>query len=239
MGRRFLHFSGLRAKRTRPLTVDIMIEIGAPALYAKLLRQRRILRMLGYGSISALTAAVAVWALPNLQGAGLLACVAAAAVGLSHNEFISVKKAQAGIQAEEVAARSIRQAPLFCAAFGMVLDRGDCDAIAIGPQLAVIEVKHGRGTISIRKGRLFINDRAFKGDPVRQSHGQASALRRICGQTADTVVCVTGMQNAPFEVNGTWLCGAKDLPAVLTRLPHRLTQMQAATLVGKLRAENP
>ncbi len=238
-GRRFLHFRGLRAQRHQSLTVDGMIEIGAPALYAKHLRQRHVLLTLGYGAASVLTAALALWLLPRLAPFGLSACLSAAAFAMARNEFIAVKKAQAGITAEVAAAKALRRTPLFATAFGAVLEYGDCDAIAIGPQLAVVEVKHGRGSLSVRKGSLFINNRPFKGDPVRQSHGQAASLRRRFGQSADTVVCVTGMQNAPFQLDGTWLCSADDLPGVIARLPNRLSHLQAASLVGELNAKNP
>jgi Holliday junction resolvase-like predicted endonuclease len=150
------------------------------------------------------------------------------------DSWIKVRKNQAGIAAEDLAAKHLRRSGVHAVAFGAVLSHGDCDAIAVGPQLVVVEVKHGHGRVRLENGTLRDDRRALRKDPLAQATGQAAALRKLSGVRVDAVVCVTGMTNPPFQAKNTTVCSAKDLPAVVKALPVRLSPEQAAQVVQKL-----
>lgn len=218
-----------------------MIEIGVPGAYVRSIRARHLRNTMA-ASTFVLCSAIAALVLlsrtrltPALFAAGIALCGSA----IARTEWIAVRRAQSGLRAEEHAAASLRSSGVTVLVFGATLGRGDCDAIAIGPQLVAVEVKHGRGEVRGTAGGLSVGGRALRKNPLRQVGSQAAAVRRRCGIYTDAVVCITGMTNQPFSAGGVWVCSSQDLPSVIHRLPGRVTRFQAATIAGGLAAGEP
>lgn len=117
---------------------------------------------------------------------------------------------------------------------------GDADHVVVMQRagqgvVAVIETKAGGGeVVSDGQGGLFSgrNRRRIPGNPVRQVARQARGVQRRTGVAAHGVVCVPGMATAPFIEQNVVVCGAVDLPGVLS---SRLSQRpMPADLVEKL-----
>jgi hypothetical protein len=216
-----------------------MTVIGVPAQYAKRLRRENVAKAVASGAGSLVAVAAAPWASSFAGGVGVVIALAAAGAGVyvCQQARVAIAKNTAGIKAETAAARSLRGTSFDLVAYGALVGSGDCDVIVAGPQLAVVEVKHGRGVVRVESGRLRDDRKRFSRDPVRQATSQASAVGKLAGAFADAVVCVTGMTNRPFLCGNTIVCSAADLPGVLATLPRRLSQLQAASLAGQLRAQ--
>jgi Holliday junction resolvase-like predicted endonuclease len=218
-----------------------MIERGVPGAYVRSIRARHLRNTLLASLIALCAAGVALALLSQTRLTSALVATGFAVCGgvLARTEWIAVRRAQSGLRAEELAATSLRSSGVAVLVFGATLGRGDCDAIAIGPQLVAVEVKHGRGEVQGTAGALSVGGRALRKDPLRQANAQAAAIRRRCGVYTDAVVCITGMTNQPFAANGVWVCSSQDLPSVIRRLPGRVTRFQAATIAGGLAAGEP
>lgn len=213
-------------------TVGEMFETGRPAQYTRHLRRTNFANAIAAAAVCT-AAGGAVLVMPGVLRWMMLALSAFAGFSC-RDSWIKVKKNHAGIKAEDLAAKHLRRSGVLGLAFGAVLSRGDCDAIAVGPQLVAVEVKHGRGTLRVEKGALRDDRRALMKDPLAQVTAQAAALGKLAGAHVDAVVCVTGMTNAPFQAKNVTVCSAQDLPAVINTLPSRLSPEQARQLLQKL-----
>lgn len=99
---------------------------------------------------------------------------------------------------------------------------GDADHMVIGPKLLVVETKTGNGPVRYEDGKLYVGNKALRGDPVAQCRRQALAAKRMLSTFCDAVVCVVDMQNSPFTVSSVVVCSLNDLPAVLHRCQDRM-----------------
>lgn len=198
--------------------------VGRPAAYARKLRNAAMGRafVCGLAAVAGGAAAVAglarqTWPIVIVGGA---AAVAATLAG--DRARAAVARARAGIVAEDLVAKRVVKQGYAIVAFGPLLGAGgDCDVVVAGPCLAAVEVKYGRGVVSIRNGRLRDARRSFPGDPIAQARRQARALAALAGAPAEAVVCVTGMTNPPVRAGDVTVCSAGDLPGVLGGLPAR------------------
>jgi len=222
-------------------TMMAMTVIGQPAKYAKQLRRKNAARAVVAAAGAVATLAVAPWLMGTIGMLGLAISVGAAGACavLCQQARIAAAKNTAGINAEVSAGKALRHASFDMIAFGAMLGHGDCDVIVAGPQLAIVEVKHGRGRVRMEHGALRDDRKLFASDPLRQATAQAAALGRLTGCFVDAVVCVTQMTNPPFTHKNTVVCSVADLASVLQRLPRRVSQLQAAALAGELRAQAP
>lgn len=216
-----------------------MIVIGKPAQYAKMLRRKNNLKAAAAGAVALLAVALYLFigTTTGLIGAVVCLAIASAAGYTARTSRIAAAKNTAGINAEMAVAKALRNSSFAMVSYGSLLAHGDCDVIVAGPQLAIVEVKHGRGHVRVEDGRLRDDRKPFGKDPIRQATGQAAAVRQLAGGFVDAVVCVTGMENRPFTYKNTVVCSAADLPQVLAGLPPRISKLQAATLTGQLRAQ--
>lgn len=216
-----------------------MIVIGEPAQYAKMLRRKNNLKAAAAGAVSLVAAALYLYIGTTTGPIGAVVCllIAGPAGYTARVSRIAAAKNTAGINAEMSVAKALRNTEFAMVAFGALLAHGDCDVIVAGPQLAIVEVKHGRGRVRVEDGRLRDDRKQFGKDPIRQATGQAAAVRQLVGGFVDAVVCVTGMENRPFSYKNTVVCSAADLPEVLRSLPARVSKLQTATIAGQLRAQ--
>lgn len=222
-------------------TVESMIEVGVPGAYVRTIRARHLRNVVFASLAGASTAAGTLFFLTaaRLWPALVTVVLSAGSVAFSRVEWSSVRRAQAGLTAEQTAAEGLRRGGFAVLVFGATLERGDCDAVVIGPQLVAVEVKHGNGEVRVTRDGLSVRGRSLRKDPVRQARAQAAAVRRRCGVYTDAVVCVTGMSNQPFQADGVWVCSARDLAVVTGSLPGRVTRFQAATIAGQLTSGEP
>jgi hypothetical protein len=227
----------LKAGEGGSRTVKFMIVIGTPAGYTKQLRAKNLLRCAAGAGTSALTGIVVAAApstLSTLHGAvGLLSVFVAGSV-VCRSHWVKVRKNQVGIDAEITAARALTECGALAVAFGARLSHGDCDAVALGPQLVAIEVKYGKGAVRLERGALRDDRKSFGRDPLRQATDQAKALGGLAGSYADAVVCVVGMTNQPFFARNVTVCSERHLAEVVRKLPQRLSRPQAEALSGIL-----
>lgn len=238
-GRSAVHASP--AARLRLRTVGAMIEVGVPGAYVRTIRATHLrnVALLTLVGACATGGALFFLAASRLGPAVVSAAISAVSVALGRAEWSAVRRAQAGLSAEQSAAESLRRGDFAVLVFGATLERGDCDAVVIGPQLVAVEVKHGTGEVQAVRGGLIVRGKPLRKDPVRQARAQAAAIRRRCGVYTDAVVCVTQMSNQPFQADGVWVCSARDLATVAGGLPGRVTRFQAATIAGQLSSGEP
>jgi hypothetical protein len=112
---------------------------------------------------------------------------------------------------------------------------GDADHVLLGPCLAVVETKSGRGPLSVRGHSLVSGSKIIPGDPVAQVKRQAAALGRIAGSYCDAIVCVADT-TTPIQIDrGVTLCSLSQLPGVIAALPARISQQDAANLNDQVR----
>lgn len=209
-----------------------MIEIGRPARHTRRLRRTNLANVVAAGAVC-VTASLSFFVVQGVLRWVMLVLAVFAALA-SRDSWVKTRKNQAGITAENLAAKHLRRCGASAVVFGAVIAHGDCDAVVLGPQLAAIEVKHGRGTVRMDGGTLRDDRRRLLKDPLAQATAQAAALHRLSGVRVDAIVCVTLMTNPPFQVKNTTVCSAKDLPGVIASLPARLGPEQANLITQKL-----
>jgi hypothetical protein len=100
----------------------------------------------------------------------------------------------------------------------------------LGPCAAAVETKTGRGRLRRTGTRLQVGRRTLPGDPLTQARRQAENLRRHTGVNTEAVLCIVDLDGPPQHHDGVTVCAARDLVAVLGRLPRVLTASQAEDL---------
>lgn len=144
-------------------------------------------------------------------------------------------KASVGVRAEARVARRVSRLPFAALVNGALLDRGDVDHVVLGPCLAVLETKHGRGRVEVRgDGSFRVSGRRLPRDPVAQAAANAERLSRRLNRPVDAVVVVVDATSGPFRSGAVWVCSLADLPGVLASLPPRLDQVSAERLAASL-----
>lgn len=169
-----------------------------------------------------------------------VAGIAAVAASLgARSEWIRRSKAAIGARSERRVAREIEHLGCSAVIHGALLGAGgDADHIVVGPALAVIETKTGRGNVAWSDGRLLAGRRAIPGNPVAQVRRQAAALGRRAGVRPMAVVCVPDMEGRPFMVDEVTVCSLASLSAVLRAAPTVLDPSGAERVVAAL-AQRP
>lgn len=171
----------------------------------------------------------------------LVAALIAAAVGAAQGKkaMKAYNRAKIGLKSEKRVAKALSQARVHAVVHGALLaDKGgDADHIIVGPSLAVIETKTGRGQVSINQNGFFVGSRKVPGNPVTQAKRQASNLSRLAKFQASAVVCVVDMQGAPFQYDGVWVCSLVSLPWVIDNLPKVVPDNKVNTVVDRLPVE--
>lgn len=115
---------------------------------------------------------------------------------------------------------------------------GDADHVLLGPCLAVVETKSGRGPLTVRTNSLVSGTKTIPGDPVSQAKRQAAALSRIAGTYCDAIVCVADSTTPPQVDRGVTLCSLSQLQGVIAALPARLSRQAAANLNDQVRRQD-
>ena len=193
-------------------------------------------------------------ALPLLGGfAGILACVEclvgiAAIVRLPPEALYWDKGARGERRTADAIEPLIERG--FVVLYGKVMpdDRGDIDAIAIGPSgVWVIETKNIAGSVSIFNGRLLVGERDRQ-SMVEQVYREAFAVQQIVGELlapAHTMVapvlCIHGARTPLFDhsVGGVRVVSGRGLAKLLGEGPAILDAAQVQKIAdvadGKLR----
>lgn len=212
------------------------VEYGRPAEHVSQLWRAEVTRaaVVVGGAIVLVVAGLAFGG--RMLAVGAIAAVAAVA-WVNAAVQPKVGRLTAGRNAERLAARALRRSGVTAVLHGYDLDGrgGDADHVVVGPVLAVVETKHGRGKVSVgRDGAVTVGGKRLPRDPLEQARRQAGKLSRRIGRQVSPVVCITETSSRPFQRSGVWVCAAADLPAVLRSLPTVLTHDQALRLAAEL-----
>jgi hypothetical protein len=150
--------------------------------------------------------------------AAAVVVVAVACGGMSRWR-VDVLKASAGLRAERQVGAVLESCGATAVLHSVQLGAGgDVDHIVLGPVVVAVETKAGSGKVSYRDDRVTVGRKVLRGNPVRQARRQAVALRGRVGVRVDAVVCVVGMSNSPFVVEGVHVCSVDDLVSLLGSL---------------------
>ena len=103
-------------------------------------------------------------------------------------------RASTGVRAEARVARVLGRSACVAVVHGALLDRGDVDHVVLGPALAVIETKHGRGQISFDGGgSLRVGGRRLPRDPLAQARANS-------GQPRSTMMIDSGIVKTTMPI---------------------------------------
>jgi len=172
----------------------------------------------------------------------LLFTAAAAAAALllpslfSASDRSRLAKASAGARAERRVASFLAAARPAALVHGFRLPgRGDVDHVVLGPCLAVVETKHGRGRVAAGPdGALFVSGRRMYGDPLAQASRAAAQVSGLLSRPATALVVVSDMTNRPFRCGAVTVCAPGDVARVLAALPHLFSQDEAVAAAKRL-----
>ena len=157
------------------------------------------------------------------------------------------RRAVAGRDTERRVARMVERARPRVTLWNLWLSgvTGDVDLLALGPMVAIVEVKRGDGRVRIdADGSLRVGGKPVHGDPLRRTARTARVLSRRFGIDIDAVVCIEGMRQRPRQVEvpapgdpdrAVVVCSARHLARVLRRLEGRLDPPGAHALADALR----
>lgn len=181
--------------------------------------------------------------------AAALAAVAGAGCVLlmrrSKRTFRLARRAAIGARSEREVRDAVRRTASIAAGYGIVLGGrgGDCDVVVFtrGRGAAAIEVKTGHGEVTVTGDAMRAGRRTLHGNPVRQAANQARWLsRRLRRQGVLAVVCVPGMTNRPFAVDGVQVCGVRGLGEILASAPGVFGSAdEAKAAMARLAAADP
>lgn len=198
--------------------------IGTPGAHASHLGRRHLLRCAAgaAGVAGGILIALAGLGHPGYGAAALIGLgVALAGSYLAQQAWVKAQKAFAGARSERRVGAVLNGLGARTVLHGTMLGAGgDADHVVLGPILAVVETKTGRGPVRATGGRLVVNGRKLPGDPVGQAKRQAAAAGKRARRHAAAVVCVVDMTGAPFQSNGVTVCGLTNLTQVLGQLPR-------------------
>lgn len=163
---------------------------------------------------------------PYLPAAAFVAAIISAAVC---RVYLSRARAAAvGARSERTVAKALLNLSPTALLHSVDLSAGgDADHLVLGPKLAVIETKTGSGPVRYEDGKLYVGNKALRGDPVAQSRRQALAAKQMFSSYCDAIVCVVDMKNDPFTVSSVTVCSVYDLASVLGRFQDRIQPAEA------------
>lgn len=172
----------------------------------------------------------------------LLTMLAAVLGGVSAVPLVVVAveqrlRAAAGLAAERDVARLLAGIHAVAVVHGPVWDQvsGDSDHLVLGPCAAVIETKAGAGKLTLKKGRIHLNRRGLRGDPIAQVRDQARRAQLRLGVDVVPVVCLPFATGPSFDVGGVRVCTAADLAQVIGDCPA-VVSPDAALRMARLAA---
>lgn len=219
-------------------TVSRLIEHGVPGGFATRLAWRARFRAAGALAVAALSGWGLYASLPastNLQVLVPVTAVIIAASALARHWFSASQAAAVGARSERRVASSLRKFHPTALLHSVDLRAGgDADHLVLGPKLVVVETKTGTGHVVYKDGKLLVNNRPLRGDPVAQCRRQARAARDELGAFCDAIVCVVDMKNKWFVHNTVLVCSLQDLPTALRSLPDRLSEAAVRNAAAKL-----
>ena len=210
---------------------------GTPARHARKLRLRAAAQTLG-GTLIAASGALALlldtFIPPPVAALCFIGGVAAA--GPARRRWL---QAAAGIRSEDRVARLLNRCGAVSVIHGADLapegrSRGDVDHVVLGPVVAAVETKTGRGRVRISGEQVTVATRRLPGRPLRQARMHAHQLGAHVGTAATAVLCIVDMVGRPFTHEGVTVCSAADLPGVLAGLPRSIDSAAAARLGAQL-----
>jgi hypothetical protein len=216
------------------------LQLGRTAVYARALAARALGRVAALTgmlfTLGGATVLVFTYRSSLLVPWSIVAVPAAGVALLGIRRFnVEYLKARAGVRAEARTARRLAQCSIVAAVNGVMLGHGDIDHVVLGPCLAAIETKHGRGPLGVgRNGELLVNGRRLARDPVEQARQAAAKLSRHLGCPVEAVVVVVDAEGEPVRVGGVHVTSLKYLPACLQALPAQLVTQSALTTARSL-----
>lgn len=215
-----------------------MIVLGKPGGHASTLEReawRRFALKVGLSAFVLGASLMSLRLLPLwLAAAGMMLATLPAV--LAGEDRASAAKARAGALAERGSARQLQSCQVEVVVHGFYRrGRGDIDHIILGPQLAAVETKYGRGKVSVdRSGRMSAGGRALPKDPVSQVLASAALVESETGIRCAAVVAISGMTNQPFSFRNVTVCSQRDLRAVIQSLPAVMGPGQARAWAYRL-----
>lgn len=203
---------------------------GRPARHARRLARRAQIQMLAAATLalSGVAALVGGWPVPDaVAGLALIGGVSAA-----QPARVRWLQARAGVRSEDRVARALTRCGAASIVHGADLatgarKSGDVDHVVLGPMIAAVETKTGRGVVRVEGDQIRVGKRTLPGQPLRQARRNAQLLSQALGAEAAAVLCVVDMSGRPVQVNGVTICSCADLGAVLAGLPRRLNAASA------------
>lgn len=233
---------GARAPGVAFVTVwDMTRMYGKPGGHAIYLARQAILRLLGWAAASATCGLLTYIIWNGVYTSFRVPALLAGTTGFlstawqARNAKVDFMRAYTGATAEQFVAKTLRRGRFSAVVNGALLQRGDADHVAIGPALAVIETKHGRGRVTAGD-RFRVGHKTLPRDPVSQVSTQAEQLGRMVGRVAVPVVCVTNMYGPAFQTRGVWVTSAAGLLDVLRSLPGQLNDEEATRIAERIHA---
>lgn len=194
---------------------------GRTAVYARKLRRKAAANMLA-ATYTAIPAAIWWSEQPTSPVRSLIVAVAVGIVAAGvYDASRAFDRARAGIRSEDLALEATgrsRAKTVVCSARIPGVP-GDVDQVILEPVVAAVEVKTGRGQITVHRGQLRARGRAIHGGSLGRARKSAERLTQISGQPTAAIICIVGMRAEPFTAEGVTICSPDDLPQVIDRLP--------------------
>lgn len=206
---------------------------GRPARYARTLLRRQHLRAVAGAGAGASATGILIGGVGGRAGQ-LVAIALLTVCGVVTQQY-QKRRGQlvSGIRSEQRVARLLRRSGAAAVINGADLGRGgDADHVVLGPCVAAIETKTGRGRLQVTDRGLQVGRKILPGHPLRQARRQADALTQLIKSPADAVLCIVDLEGSPRRIDGVTICAARDLLEVLSRLDRRISHRDAVT-IGK------
>jgi hypothetical protein len=214
--------------------------LGTTAVYARTLASRALTRIVAiFGALLMLVGLTLMIALHRnalLLPYLVLAVPAGLVLAAGLQRFnVEYQKARAGIRAEARTARRLNQCGVHAVVHGVLLGHGDIDHVVLGPCIAAVETKHGRGVLSVdSSGVLLVAGRRLKRDPIAQSRQAAERLTRHLGRRAYAVVVIVDAEGAPVKIGDVYVTSLRYLPTCIDAIPAALDAQAAQSLARTL-----
>jgi hypothetical protein len=208
---------------------------GTPGAHASALGRQHLLRSAA-GAAAAIAGCLAAFLVGVNVGALFPLLAAAGAAAYANHCWQNAQRAWVGARSEKRVAKVVNDLGARTVVHGALLGAGgDADHLVVGPILAVIETKTGRGKVKTRNGHLTVGGRQMPGDPIEQARRQAAAASKRARRNATPIVCVVDMTGRPMSIAGVTVCSLGDLPKVLKGLPRPVDPPAHDRLISSLK----
>lgn len=223
----------------RPCTVGAMVEIGRPGAHAAGLARTANIQTFGAALISV---GLILWlATTPDPPVGVIVAGLVGAGFLRRRTGGVAARASAGSRSERRVGRVLAASGAGVVLHGVDLGSGGgADHVVVGPWLAVVETKTGRGRLVVRGDRVQVGGKVLVRNPFRQARQQAALVHKATGMWCDTIVCITDLDVAsPKRVDSTIVCSVATLGAALRMLPVRVGPGGVERVVAALAGHEP